>query len=139
MFTRTVEALEARTARPTEANASTIPQARFFVVPRGVAADSLPSSALPAGIVSGQEHCLTSDFARARATGATAFSRARLSADRAEGRFLASAESDGVWFGVSKVALTVCTIQGQDALLTDVPSPVIDVLRLVCPEHLVVL
>ena len=46
--------------------------------------------------------------------------------------------SDGAWFGVSKVPLTVCTSQGKDALMTDVPSGVIDVLRVVCPELLVV-
>ncbi len=46
--------------------------------------------------------------------------------------------SDGAWFGVSKVPLTLCTSQGKDALMTDVPSGVIDVLRVVCPELLVV-
>ena len=61
----------------------------------------------------------------------------RLSADSAEGRFLASVESDGAWFGVSKVPLTLCTSQGKDALITDVPSGVIDVLRLTCSELLV--
>ena len=79
-----------------------------------------------------------SDSARARETGATALSKSRLSNDRAEGRFLASIDSDGAWFCVSKVPLTLCTSQGKDAVITDVPSAVIDVLRLVCPEHLVV-
>ena len=45
----------------------------------------------------------------------------------------------GIQFNrVSKVPLTLCTSQGKDAVMTDVPSAVIDVLRLVCPEHLVV-
>ena len=107
-------------------------------MPRGVTIDSLPHGVLPAGIVSAQEHCLTSDVARARETGATALSRSRLTADRAEGRFLASAQSEGVWFGVSKVPLTINASQGKDALLTDVPPAVIEVLRLVCQELLVV-
>ena len=64
--------------------------------------------------------------------------RVQLATDRAEGRFLASADSEGAWFGVSRVPLTMCMSQGTDALITDVPSAVIDVLRLVCPEHLVV-
>jgi hypothetical protein len=93
---------------------------------------------LPAGIVSAQEHCLTSDLSRARQTGATPFSTARLAADRAEGRFLASADSDGVWFGVSRIPLTLFTSQGTDALIADVPSAVVDVLQLTCPEHVVV-
>jgi hypothetical protein len=58
--------------------------------------------------------------------------------DRAEGRFLASADFEGAWFGISKVTLRVCTGQGKDALLTDVPPPVIDTLRLVCPDLVVV-
>ena len=101
--------------------------------------DSLSDGALPAGIVSAQEHCLTSDVTRARITGATALPADRLAADRAEGRLLACVHSDGGWFGVSKVPLTLFTSQGKDALMTDVPSGVIDVLRLVCPELLVVL
>ena len=80
-----------------------------------------------------------SDVARARATGATMLPGNRLIADRADGRFLACAESDGAWFGVSKTILTICTSQGKDALITDVPRSVIDVLRIVCPEILVVM
>ena len=95
--------------------------------------------ALPAGIVLAQEHCLTSDVTRAGVTGATALPADRLSADRAEGRLLACTLSEGAWFGISKVPLTLCTSQGKDALMTDVPSAVIDVLRLVCPELLVVI
>jgi hypothetical protein len=60
----------------------------------------------------------------------------RLSADRAEGRLLACVMSDGAWFGVSKVPLTLYASQGKDALITDVPSGVIDVLEVVCPELL---
>jgi hypothetical protein len=139
MFGRTLTALEARAGRPSEPNASSCARARLYVVPRGVAIDSLPDGVLPDGIVSAQEHCLTSDFTRARETGATALPRSRLSTDRAEGRFLASTDFEGaVWFGVSKVPLTLCTSQGKDAVITDVPSAVIDVLRLVCPEQLVV-
>ncbi len=138
MFTRLFKALEARVAHPTEPNASSYRQARLYVVPRGVTIDALPGDALPAGIVSAQEHCLTSDFTRARATGATALSRSRLETDRAEGRFLASANFEGEWFGVSKAPLTLYVSQGKDALMSDLPSAVIDVLRLVCSDQLVV-
>ena len=79
-----------------------------------------------------------SDSARARETGATALSKSRLSNDRADGRFLGSQDAGGSWFGVSKAPLTICTSRGKDALVTDVPRAVIDVLRLVCQELLVV-
>ena len=137
MFARLMSGLEARAARPTDPNASAFPASRLYVVPRGATIDSWPEGTLPAGIVSAQEHCLTSDVTRARDTAATALSRTRLSADRAEGRFLASVEADGAWFGVSKALLTICTSQGKDALICDVPPGVIDVLRLTCSEFLV--
>ncbi len=139
MYARLAGALEARAARPTEPNASILPKARLYVVPRGVAIDSLPDGVLAAGIVRAQEHCLTSDVTRARSTGATALTPDRLAADRAEGRLLACVHAEGAWFGISKVPLTLFTSQGKDALMMDVPSAVVDVLHLVCPEHLVVI
>ena len=108
------------------------------MVPASQTVDSLPEGFLPDGIVAAQEHCLTSDLKRAVSTGATAFPKSQIVNDRNEGRFLASAETDGKWFGVSKIILTVCTSRGKDALITDVPAPVLDVLRLTCPGLLVV-
>ena len=137
MFARMVSGLEARAARPTERNASTFPAARLYVVPHGATVDSWPEGALPSGIVSAQEHCLTSDVTRARETAATALSRSRLAGDRAEGRFLASVEAADEWFGVSKAVLTIYTSQGKDALMSDVPRSALDVLRLTCPELLI--
>ena len=139
MAARLAAGLEARAASPTEPNASSVRKSSLYVVPRGVALDSIADGVLPAGIVLAQEHCLTSDVTRARLTGATALPADRLSADRAEGRLLACTLSEGAWFGISKVPLTLCTSQGKDALMTDVPSAVIDVLRLMCPELLVVI
>ena len=49
-----------------------------------------------------------------------------------------SADVNGAWFGVSKAPLTICTSHGQNALIRDVPPAVIEVLRLVCPELVVV-
>ena len=122
MFDRTVTALQARARHPDRPNATEIPCARVFI-------DSAPD-----GTPSAQEHCVTSDFQRALATGATGFPKGQIVIDRNEGRFLASAESDGRWFGVSKVVLTLFTSQGKDALLTGVPVPVVDVLRLTCRD-----
>ena len=139
MYTRLTRALEARAARPAEPNASGVRKSCLYVVPRGVPIDSLSDGLLPAGIVSAQEHSLTTDVTRARTTGATALPADRLIADRAEGRLLACVQYEGAWFGVSKVPLTLFISQGKDALITDVPVGVIDVLRKVCPEILVVI
>ena len=138
IFERTMNALDARAMRQAEPNASKLPDGRLFVVPASQTVASLPDGFLPDGIVAAQEHCLTSDLKHAVATGATAFPKSQIVNDRNEGRFLASAETDGKWFGVSKIILTVCTSRGKDALITDVPAPVLDVLRLTCPGLLVV-
>ena len=121
MFDRATSALRARAQHTDRANASEIPSARLFI-------ESAPQGTLPA-----QEHCLTSDLQRAMATGATAFPKGQLLTDRSEGRFLASAELEGKWFGISKVVLTLCTSQGKDALVTGVPAAVVEALRLTCP------
>jgi hypothetical protein len=121
MFDRTTSALRARARHKDRANASEIPTARLFV------------ESAPEGTVAAQEHCVTSDFQRALSTGATAFPKGQIVVDRNEGRFLASANENGNWFGISKVILTLRTSQGQDALLTGVPPSVVDTLRLTCP------
>ena len=148
MYGRLTAALEARAARPADPNASGVRSARLYVVPRGVEFPvaqgfyPVPGSPVAQGLspaVPAQEHCLTSDIAHARATGATLLTADRIAADRAEGRLLASAHSDGAWCGVSKVPLTLFTTQGKDALIVDVAPGVIDVLHQVCPEFLVVI
>lgn len=131
MFVRTTSALRARAAYKDRANASDVARARLFIVPEATVSES--ALAIAEGIVVAQEHCVTSDLQRALSTGATAFPRGRIVSDRNEGRFLASAESHGQWFGLSKVVLTLCTSQGKDALLAGVPPAVVDVLQLTCP------
>jgi hypothetical protein len=133
MFDRTMTALHARVAHKHRANASAIRNARLFVIAETGTSESPSSLSLPDGIAPAQEHCLTSDLQRALATGATAFPRGQIVNDRNEGRFLASVESGGKWFAISKVVLTLCTSQGTDALLTGVPPPVVDALHLTCP------
>jgi len=127
VFLRTTAALDARAAHPTERNASNLASARIFVVPRGRIEGPPPDGVVPA-----QEHCVTSDVNRAMVTGTTAFPKSQILSDRNEGRFLASAEIDGKWFGVSKTILTEVIGQGRDALITDVPEQVLEVLRLMC-------
>src|SRR5260221_2681558 len=56
MFGRMLTALEARVARPTEPNAPAYPDARLYVVPRGVTVDSLPAGLLQPRLVSSTLH-----------------------------------------------------------------------------------
>jgi len=133
VFDTTMAALEARRARGVCLNASNLPAGRLFVVPRSGDADGAPGTPLPDGLASAQEHCLMSDLQRALAVGAAAFPKSHIVSDRKEGRFLASGEIDGKWFGVSKMVLTIVK-EGRDAVITDVPPPVMNVLQLICPS-----
>ena len=121
IFGRTMSALASRAAHQSRLNASDVPDARLFV------------ESAPEGTPLAQEHCVTSDLQRALATGATAFPKGQIVSDRNEGRFLASAEADGKWFGISKVVLTVYTSLGKDALITGIPASVVEALPLTCP------
>jgi hypothetical protein len=94
--------------------------------------------ALPDGIVSAQDHCVSSDVNRALAKGTSAFPRSQILADRNEGRFLGSADIDGKWFGVSKTILSEVIGRGFDALIVDVPEQIVAVLRVTCPGLIVV-
>ena len=123
---RVTVALAARAMHPTRANASERRDARVFI------ALPAPPDAMPA-----DDYCVTSDPTRARAAGPALYPRDQLVTDRNEGRYLASVQSGGEWFGISKVILTSFTAQGTDAVLTAVPDGAIDVLRLTCPEIIV--
>jgi hypothetical protein len=113
-------ALEARASHPGQSNASSVPSASIVV--------NLETAA----VAGGQPYCITSDVARAVATGATAFPRGQIISDREEGRFLASVEVDGRWWGVSKAVLTERLAQGREAHLA-VPDAVSRILSLTCP------
>jgi len=88
---------------------------------------------LPDSAVNAQEHVVTSDIQWALKTGATAFPRSHVLADRQEGRYLASVEQDGRWFALSKVVLTACLARGRNARITGVPPALAARLRLTCP------
>jgi hypothetical protein len=137
IFARLMAALRARALRPASPNASSLPDRTLFVVCESVAIESLPAGALPADVVRAEEYCSTSDLKRASSGAAAACPRSRMLDDRNEARFLASAEIDGAWFGISKILLTALTGQGQHALVTDVPRPVADALRLSWPAAVV--
>jgi hypothetical protein len=92
------------------------------------------AEALPDSAVNAQEHVITSDIQWAMKTGATAFPRSHFLADRQEGRYLASIEHDGKWFGLSKVVLTACLARARDAVITGVPPALVTRLRLTCRE-----
>ena len=134
MHARLTDALKARVRRPATPNASELPAGRVFVASELRAVESRPEGVLPADIVSAPEHCVTSDVTHAVEGAATPRSQQQMTTDWKEARFLASAECDGHRFGVSKIILTLVTSRGRDALVTGVPRPVVDVLRLTCPD-----
>jgi hypothetical protein len=137
IFDRVMGGLAAREARPSVANASTFPDTQLIVFPENSSPKSSATDPSPDN-ARAQEHCVTSDLKLALASGATAFPKSQILSDRKEGRYLASAESNGHWFAVSKVLLTMCLCQGKDASITDVPVAVLDILRLTCRDVLVV-
>jgi len=132
IFSRLVTALGRRAMHGALPNASGLPSARVFAVQEGHSEASGREIRVNE-MARAQEHCVTSDLKRALETGATAFPKSQILSDRKEGRFLASVESEGKWFAVSKVLLTTHVCQGKDALITDVPVAVIEILRLTCP------
>jgi hypothetical protein len=141
-FARLTAALDARILRKTDLNASNYPDARLYVIAESESADAeqantLMGGTLPAGIAHAEDYCYTSNLNRALSGGTTAVPKDQMLIDRNEGRYLASAESGGEWFAVSKVILTLFTSQGKDALISGVPQQVIEVLRLTCPGLIV--
>jgi len=118
VFERTLAALSARGGD----EPGRLPSGRLFVIPESHRRES-SAGTLPDGIVSAQEHYVTSDLPRALASGATAFPKSRILLNRKQGRFLASAEVDGKWFGVSKVLLTACLWTGKGCAGYGCPRP----------------
>ena len=126
IFADVVERLQGVGARDTVA-----PAGRLVVCAQ--TSDS-PGDSFPGFAVNAQEHVVTSDIEWALGSGATAFPKSHFLADRQEGRYLASVEQDGKWFGVSKVVLTACLARGMDAVITGVPASLVARLQLTCPE-----
>jgi hypothetical protein len=135
VFAGLMGALDARATHPTRPNASGRHDARLFVVPRSDV-HAHPDAALAPGIVRADDYRLTTDMKRAL-SGGTYRSVTEMQTDRQEGRFLASIETGGTWIGISKVLLTLVTSQGKDALMTDVPPAVVEVMHLTCPGLIV--
>jgi hypothetical protein len=136
-FARLMTALDARALRKTDLNASNHSNARLYVLAESDLAEALPEGTLPAGIAPADEHCYTSNLKRALSGTMTAVPANQILIDRNEGRFLASDDSVGEWFAVSKVILTLFMSQGRDALISGVAPRVIEILRLTCPGLIV--
>ena len=135
-FARLTHALEMRASRPTSMNASEHPDGKLFVVEGRLTGEPPRDGVLSIDTAPAQEYCLTSDLARALAGAGIAQSHDEMITERTEGRFLASAETDGKWFGVSKLVLTMVLGQGRHARIAGAPPEIIEVLRLTCPALL---
>jgi hypothetical protein len=133
IYARLMRALEARVERGEAPVASGDPTGRLYVV----SADGTAGAAahVPADAVPGAEYCFCSD--PRHPSGATTAPVADILASRREGRYLASVESGGHWFAISKNVLTMETSRGRDVLLRDVPAPAVALLRLTCPDLVV--
>jgi hypothetical protein len=127
MFARLTSALDARARKPRDLNASNTRSAQVFV-------SASTAREVDPGAVAAQDHLVTSDIDRAHANGMMVLPKSQIVRDRQEGRFLASAVVDGHWVGLSKVLLTVLTSRGLDTTLTAVPPPLVNVLRVTCPD-----
>lgn len=108
---------------------------RLFVIPEPMTEESLEAWRFPDGLEPRAGACVTTDPTRGVGTepcGIEDFLN-----DKHEGKFLASCEADGGWFGVPKGLLTLILGQGEDAVLIDVPQAAIEVLRLTYPDVVV--
>jgi hypothetical protein len=128
MFARLTSALDDRAGRPGEPNASGIRTAHLLLASDGPHDEA---TALRA-----QEYFVTSDPQLASASGATLRPKSQILIDRQEGRFLASCESNGYWFAISKVPVTTMVSQGKDAAIAGVPPALLEILRLTSPDLL---
>jgi hypothetical protein len=135
---RLLAALAARALYPMRPNASARASARLWVVTESASTEVVSSERVPDGAVPVEEYCVTSDLTRTSSGAAVFYTRDQLMVDRKEARFLASAESHDEWFAISKAVLTLFTAQGTDTVARGVPTAVVDVLRLTCPEVLTV-
>jgi hypothetical protein len=136
MFARLVAALGERSIRRSDANASSHRDARIYV---SVESEQTARShaGLPAGIVSANEYCFTSNVGRASSEGWRALPISQILIDRNEGRYLGSAKCDGEWFAVPKFVLTLFICPGADVVLFDVPPKLIEILLVTCPGLIV--
>jgi len=84
-----------------------------------------------------RQFVLSSDRQVVGANRATAYDRSHLSSSRLEGEFIVSYETPGGWVGVSKDILTDVLGAGRDARIAGLPSAAGHVLKLMCPELVV--
>ncbi len=136
VFGRIIAALDARSSRALDANASPQQDARIYV-----SAESEGVARCAAGlgveVMSAKEYCFTSTVSASSSESWPQVSIKQILTDRNEGRYLASAEIDGAWFAISKFILTLFICQGRDVLLSDVPPKLIEILLLTCPGLIV--
>jgi len=133
---RLIAALDARSMRKPDANASQHLGARIYVSAESEQI-ARSSAGLTSDVASANEYCFASSLSRNRRKGWASLSVEQILTDRNEGRYLASAECDGEWCAISKFILTLFICQGRDVLLSDVPTNLIEMLGLTCHGFIV--
>jgi hypothetical protein len=136
IFARLVAALDVRSTRSSDANASSRTDARIYISTESEQA-ARSCADLPPGIASANEYCFTSSADRTSSRRWHSLPISQILLDRNEGRYLASAECSGEWFAISKFILTLFICQSTSVLLSDVPAKLVEILLVTCP-HLIV-
>jgi hypothetical protein len=131
VFERIERALRKRVAGETVATAQ---NGRLFVV---TGEDPEPSSIGSPVPELSRQFVLSSDRQVVSANDASACDQSQLSRSRLEGEFIVSYETPGGWVGISKDLLTDVLGSGRDAKLAGLPRAAADVLKLMCPELVV--
>jgi len=132
IFARIERALHKRvTGGETSAGAH---NGRLFVVTGEAAEPS--SNGSPVAALSPQL-VLSSDKQVVAANRAIACDQSQLLRGRVEGEFIVSYETSGGWVGISKDVLTDVLGAGRDAKIVGLPSAAAQVLKLMCPELVV--
>lgn len=105
-----------------------------------VATDEAPepnSNGSPVVAELARQFVLSSDRQVVAANGAIACDQSQLLRSRLEGEFIVSYETRGGWVGISKDVLTDVLGAGRDAKVVGLPRAAAQVLKLMCPELVV--
>jgi hypothetical protein len=132
IFARIEHALRKRVSD--EANAA-VQTGRLFILPGDLQADSKVSRIPDVPV----QYIQSSDMQIVAAHKAESYDQTHLLHSRLEGEFVLSYKTSGGWVGVSKDILTEVLGAGHDARIVGLPHVAAGVLRLMCPNLVILL